>query len=308
MISPGTYDITCWQGATYDKTFTITEAGVALNLTGYTSAMQVRSAADATAIYNTNAGNVGIGTSTTTYRTNIVYTNSAGGIAETGLYLRNTATGNSTQIQLDGNRSFSLLVQGSFGSPAGGFTIQDNTAGASRLSIDANGNVLLGTSVALADNAAVNAKVFRATDSYVLGSHRDGTGALPHNYFFNTNGLCGKIETSGSNTSYITSSDYRLKENIAPMTGALATVSALKPVTYKWKIDGSDGQGFIAHELAKVCPDAVSGEKDAVDAEGNPVYQGIDTSFLVATLTAAIQEQQTLIKNLTTRLNALEGK
>jgi hypothetical protein len=49
MISPGTYDITCWQGATYDKTFTITEAGVALNLTGYTSAMQVRSAADATA-------------------------------------------------------------------------------------------------------------------------------------------------------------------------------------------------------------------------------------------------------------------
>jgi hypothetical protein len=49
MISPGTYDITCWQGATYDKTFTITEAGVALNLTGYTSAMQVRSAADSTA-------------------------------------------------------------------------------------------------------------------------------------------------------------------------------------------------------------------------------------------------------------------
>jgi hypothetical protein len=49
MISPGTYDITCWQGATYDKTFTVTEAGVALNLTGYSSAMQVRSAADSTA-------------------------------------------------------------------------------------------------------------------------------------------------------------------------------------------------------------------------------------------------------------------
>jgi alanine dehydrogenase len=60
MISPGTYDITCWQGATYDKTFTVTEAGVALNLTGYTSAMQVRSAADATATYLSLTSGTGI--------------------------------------------------------------------------------------------------------------------------------------------------------------------------------------------------------------------------------------------------------
>jgi hypothetical protein len=92
-----------------------------------------------------DAGNVGIGTTTTTYKTNIVYSNSAGGVAETGLYLRNTSTGNSTQIQLDGNRSFSLMAQGSMGAPAGGFTIQDNTAGASRLSIDSSGNVGIGT-------------------------------------------------------------------------------------------------------------------------------------------------------------------
>jgi hypothetical protein len=64
----------------------------------------------------------------------------------------------------------------------------------------------------------------------------------------------------------------------------------LKPVTYKWNVNGSDGQGFIAHELQAVVPECVVGEKDAVDAEGNPKYQGIDTSFLVATLTAAIQE------------------
>jgi hypothetical protein len=74
------------------------------------------------------------------------------------------------------------------------------------------------------------------------------------------------------------------------MTGALAKISALKPVTYKWKLNGSDGEGFIAHELAEVCPQAVIGVKDAVDEDGNPVHQGIDTSFLVATLTAAIQE------------------
>jgi hypothetical protein len=74
------------------------------------------------------------------------------------------------------------------------------------------------------------------------------------------------------------------------MTGALAKVAQLKPVTYKWNVDGSNSQGFIAHELAEVVPECVVGEKDAVDAEGNPKYQGIDTSFLVATLTAAIQE------------------
>ena len=113
--------------------------------------------------------------------------------------------------------------------------------------------------------------------------------------------------TSGSATSYTTSSDYRLKENIVPMVGALDKITQLKPVTYKWKSDSSDGQGFIAHELQEVISDCVYGEKDAVDEEGNPKYQGVDTSFLVATLTAAIQEQQALITSLTARITALEG-
>ena len=141
----------------------------------------------------------------------------------------------------------------------------------------------------------------------------------------------GSISVTASNTAFNTSSDYRLKEDIAPMTGALAKVVALKPCTYKWKVDGSDGQGFIAHELDEVVPGCVTGEKDAVqeeqyevtpavkDEEGNtvteavmgtrtvPKYQGIDTSFLVATLTAAIQEQQALITALTTRITALEA-
>jgi hypothetical protein len=99
------------------------------------------------------------------------------------------------------------------------------------------------------------------------------------------------------------------------MTGALAKVAQLKPVTYKWNIDDEDGEGFIAHELAEVCPLAVNGEKDAVDADGNPQYQGVDTSFLVATLTAAIQElkaltdtQASTITALTARITALENK
>lgn len=126
--------------------------------------------------------------------------------------------------------------------------------------------------------------------------------------FNNPNGQVGYINTNGSTTIYATSSDYRLKDSIQPLSNALAKVQQLKPCTYKWKADGASGQGFIAHELQAVVPDAVVGEKDAVDADGNPVYQGIDTSFLVATLTAAIQEQQALIDSLTTRIAALEAK
>jgi hypothetical protein len=114
--------------------------------------------------------------------------------------------------------------------------------------------------------------------------------------------------SSGVTILYNTTSDYRLKEDVQPMVGSLAKVTQLKPVTYKWKANGADGQGFIAHELAEVIPDCVTGEKDAVDENGKPKYQGVDTSFLVATLVSAIQEQQALIESLTTRLTALENK
>jgi hypothetical protein len=127
--------------------------------------------------------------------------------------------------------------------------------------------------------------------------------------FRNSSGVAvGTITRNGASAiAYNTSSDYRLKNTVAPMTGALAKVALLKPCTYKWNADGSAGEGFIAHELAEVCPQAVTGRKDAVDAKGNAVYQGIDTSFLVAILTAAIQEQQAMIATLTARIAALES-
>jgi hypothetical protein len=117
----------------------------------------------------------------------------------------------------------------------------------------------------------------------------------------------GDIATTGTSTVYNTSSDYRLKEDIAPMTGALAKVAQLNPVTYKWKVNGENGEGFIAHELQAVVPEAVTGDKDGVYPDGTPKYQGVDTSFVVATLTAAIKEQQALIEALTARVAALEA-
>jgi hypothetical protein len=127
--------------------------------------------------------------------------------------------------------------------------------------------------------------------------------------YFNTSSTnVGKIAITSSATSYITSSDYRLKENIAPMTDALTKVALLKPCTYTWKSTGESSQGFIAHELAEVVPDCVTGEKDAVNEDGSIKAQGIDTSFLVATLTAALQEAHGLIKDLQARVDVLESK
>jgi len=117
----------------------------------------------------------------------------------------------------------------------------------------------------------------------------------------------GSIYQNTSTVSYLTTSDYRLKENVVPMAGALAKVTQLKPCTYTWKLDGSAGQGFIAHELQAVVPDAVSGEKDAVDADGNIKPQGIDTSFLVATLTAAIQELNAKVEAQAAEIAALKA-
>ena len=143
--------------------------------------------------------------------------------------------------------------------------------------------------------------VHNSTNNHGVIIKELGTGGPQMGFLNSSNAVVGSITTTSSATAYNTSSDYRLKNTIAPITGALAKVALLKPVTYKWNIDGSDGQGFIAHELAEVVPDCVTGEKDAVDAEGNPRYQGVDTSFLVATLTAAIQE-------LTARVAQLETK
>ena len=146
-------------------------------------------------------------------------------------------------------------------------------------------------------------------ESFVSIRHR--SSAVNGNWyagFLYNNNVIGSITQAGTTgVAYGTASDYRLKGNVTPMTNRLAAVMALNPVTYTWNSDGSAGQGFLAHELQAVIPDAVTGEKDAEDADGNPVYQGVDFSRVVPTLVAAIQEQQAQIAALTVRIEALEN-
>ena len=119
--------------------------------------------------------------------------------------------------------------------------------------------------------------------------------------FYRDTTAVGGISVTATAASFNTSSDYRLKENCAPLTGGLATVGQLSPCEFTWKSDGSIGRGFIAHELQAVVPEAVSGEKDVVDENGRPQYQGVDAAKLVPYLVAAVQE-------LSAKVAALEAR
>ena len=259
-----------------------------------------------------SSANVGIGTSSPAAKFNVVggRSNFAPNSENFAVYLQHNSATNGFYI----------------GSPSADAMVFSASSGAERARIDSSGNFLVGrTTTANFTSSTTAGFTWQGTVATIstantdpLALQRSGSdGAIVT--LFKQNSQVGSISVTTSATAYNTSSDYRLKEAIAPMTGALAKVALLKPCTYKWKLDGSEGQGFIAHELDEVVQGCVTGEKDAVgeeqyevtpavkDEEGNivteavmgtriaPVYQGIDTSFLVATLTAAIQELKAIV-------------
>ena len=123
--------------------------------------------------------------------------------------------------------------------------------------------------------------------------------------FVRGTGSVGTISVTASATSYNTTSDYRLKENVVSLSGAIARLNQLSVYRFNFIVDPTVVvDGFIAHEAQEVVPECVTGEKDEVDADGNPVMQGIDQSKLVPLLTAALQEAIAKIEQLEQRLAA----
>jgi len=246
------------------------------------------------------------------------------GIFRTGTNTLGLTTGGTVRLTLSTTALVSTLPfdapDGTAAQPAFTFSGDSNTGmfrpasdtiafaegGVEAMRITSTGSLLVGTTTNL---GAGGISLAPFTSGFaVINNNSAAASGFVFQSFRRSSTEIGFIDQNGTTAvRYSTTSDYRLKEDVAPMTGALAKVAQLKPVTYKWKADGSDGEGFIAHEMQEICPAGVSGTKDAVDEEGNPRYQGIDTSFLVATLTAAIQEQQAIITALTARVESLEG-
>jgi hypothetical protein len=170
---------------------------------------------------------------------------------------------------------------------------------ATNLPIFARATISTGTAI-----AAQNLSTYNTVPLTVATDFSNGTlvvfyaGTFPSSVT-----TTGTIAISGAGTNYNTSSDYRLKSNVAPLSNAITKLKQIAPKTYTWINYPEAGtvQGFIAHELQAVVPQAVNGEKDAVDANGKPEYQGVDSSNLVPLLTAALQEA-------ITRIEALEAK
>jgi hypothetical protein len=274
----------------------------------------------------TASGNVGIGTitpfnNTITFTNNRNFVTENGGCYGGGAYFddgwKNTTTGEGGWAIRNTNGIFSVFSGSNPG--AAGSSIANFSE---RMRIDGIGNMGLGSG---ASNARL--RVFRDNPvSYdsshlelvssfgdvVLGFHAGGATAICIDHL---RGGAGARIVNGARSAYApieasaftVASDYRVKENVTPLTGALERVGALKPSRFSY-VQGSmsynNGKivdGFIAHEAALVVPEAVTGEKDAVNADGKPVLQGIDQAKLIPLLTAAIQE-------LTARLEVLENK
>jgi hypothetical protein len=275
------------------------------------------------------SGNVGIGTSSPNYKFNVGPTSGVLSLAGAGVSLFTTGSLTSNiggvlnfrpGLGQTASDIFNLSIcayDHSGDTNADGLSINafdgisfctGSNSRQERARIDSSGNLLVGTTTAY--GLVTSAK----SSGYCFATNSVSNGA-DHILFTNTGTTVGSItRVGGTGVIYNTTSDYRAKEDITPMTGALVRNALLNPVKYKWKVDGSEGEGFIAHQLQGSFPNAVTGEKDAVDADGNPVYQGIGTGPLdghfaacVNELQAIIQEQQSLITALTTRITALEN-
>ena len=250
----------------------------------------------------TAAGNVGIGRSDPDQK--LVVT----GSGTTIFKVENTDDG-TAQITLGNTGSSNLGIQ-----QVNGATIFQE-GGTERMRIDSSGNVLVGTtSSAPAQSGSTTgialtnfgrAEIDAGANISVV-VNRTNSGDIVQ--YRRNNLVKGEININASRVAYQTTSDYRLKENVTTLSNGITRLKTLKPSRFNFKEDPSNTMdGFIAHELQTVIPEAVSGTKDEIDSEGEPKYQGVDTSFVVPLLTAALQEAISKIEVLETKVAALEG-
>jgi hypothetical protein len=275
--------------------WSIAASGTAGNAISFTQAMTL----DA-------SGNLGVGATSITGVSGYQIIETRGSIG--GIY-QTSASGNSVRA-----RFYSTSDGGFAGTPTNhpfAFITNDTE----RARITSGGDLLVGTTDSGSGATAAKQRIIgAAANNLYLGSTSAGgwritsdalnDGGTFYHIKFTENGTeRGSITSNGTITTYNTTSDYRLKTVIGPVANAGQRIDALQPVEYTWNADGSRTRGFLAHQFQEVYASSVSGTKDAVDAEGKPVYQAMQasTSEVIADLVAEIQ-------SLRARVAALESQ
>ena len=214
----------------------------------------------------------------------------------------NSHTTSAGVLEFNGNK----VALRAYGATAGTGILAFNTGGGGgsadteRMRIDSSGKVGIGvTPIVQLD--------VKASTELAGFQHTSGTGTIR---FYNTSkSTTGYIQWNNSTVSYVTGSDYRLKTAVTYDWDATTRLKQLRPARFEWIADGDDAvpvDGFLAHEVQDVVPEAISGTHNEVDDEGSPVYQGIDQSKLTPLLTKALIEAVEKIEQLEARITALE--
>ena len=241
------------------------------------------------------SGNVAIGNATTSNALLVYRGGATASLVQTGNGNTGAGAGNGLLVGTAADGSGLISQQGAF-------PLAVSVAGAERMRIDASGNLLVGTNAPGITNT--NSVNVRGPQGDTIHNHANGIGSGTPYALFGYNGVqIGSITQSGTTAVlYNTTSDHRLKLEQQPLMGSGAFIDALQPKRWKWAQDGSVGAGFIAHEFALISPSSVNGVKDAVDADGRPVFQSMQASSpeVMANVIAELQSLRQRVATLET--------
>jgi len=251
--------------------------------------------ATSTAVTIDSSNNVGIGTNNPGRRLNVL------GVDPIVAVIESSTTGAGIGFKdatTTGDNQITVRAIGQDLSLRGAGAIDFITNNLERMRIDSSGNVLVGaTSQSSIESGSAYGISF--SQLAVYRSSKISTGDETHVQWINPNGVVGAIRTNGTATSYVTASDYRLKENLVGLDNSIDRLKQIPVYRFNFIADpNTTVDGFLAHEVQDVVPEAIHGVKDEVDDEGNPVYQGIDQSKLVPLLVAAVKELEARIATL----------
>jgi len=267
---------------------------MALTKVGKEGITGISNASSANAVTIDSNGNVGVGATSPAGPNGIALTVNATTNPRLRLTSDNTGTGtgdgsgvflNNSDMYLSNEESAPMIFR---------------TSASERMRIDSDGRAYFNTTSALG-TGVLNVKLAGTNKAVGIRLRAENAGNWMIAFENSSGTVVGQIIANASSTSYNTSSDHRLKENVTYDFDATTRLKQLKPARFNFIADADTTvDGFLAHEVSSIVPEAVNGEKDAVDADGNIDPQGIDQSKLVPLLVKTIQE-------LEARITALES-